>query len=186
MQPSHSKNRSLSRRGAAVVFASALVTNLAVAGLVAGWRAASDAPAPELRPAAWAGPPAPSMTALRGSVVLVAFFRPGDEGADELLDRLTAWDNDYRDLGLQVIGVCLPDPGAESDRDAIRSRLGRDLPFPVAIDAQLTCAQAYGIRSSPALAAADRGGRLRGVFGGAGHSNDVQATLSALLAEPTQ
>ena len=186
MQPDRSTDRSLSRRGAAVAFACAVAANLAVAGLVVGWRAPASAPAPALSPSAWLRQPGPNAAALRDSVTLIAFLRPGDQGAGALVSRLTAWHHRYHGAGLQVVGVCLVDPGATVDRGVVGALFGRDPAFPVAIDTELACARGYGVRTSPALVAVDRSGRIRSVFDQAGRWDDVQPTLSALLAEPAR
>ena len=183
MRPNHSTSSSLSRGGAATLFACSVVINIALAGLAVGWRPPGPACAPNLRPSAWLRQPASEVSDLRGRVVLIAFFGPCHEGADELVGHLTELDSHYGRVGLQVIGVCLPDGDVEADRGAI-ARLNPDPAFPVAIDAELACARQYGIQTSPTLVAIDRKGHIRHLFEGSGRWDDIDETLWTLLGEP--
>ncbi|KPJ63220.1 hypothetical protein AMK68_04100 [candidate division KD3-62 bacterium DG_56] len=128
----------------------------------------------------------PSMAELRGSVVLVAFFRCRDEDARWMLNRLAAWDSHYRRVGLRVIAVHLREAELDNDRDAVTALVGSHPPFPIAMDSDLTCARRYAIRTSPALVIVGRQGRIRQAFEEVTHSGDVERALYGLLAEESR
>jgi len=115
----------------------------------------------------------------RGRVVLLSLFADWCGRCKQQLPELIALDRDYRDAGLQVLGV-----GLDQDRDHLLSA-NRASDFPILHDGDKQIARLYDIGKLPMTLLIDRHGKVRYVHQGF-RGDDVEqyvTQLEALLAE---
>lgn len=140
-----------------------------------------DADAPELEHVQVVqGQLAPSLSALRGQVVVLEFWATWCVACRALLPTLNDWHARLQASGGTVVSVTT-DPVAQAARDAIE--LG--LRYPVLSDPEGVTAQAYQAFALPTLFVIDRAGIVRDVSVGYDPQRlaQIQATLSRLLSE---
>lgn len=152
----------------------AIIGLLAIAGIMALWLAFSRPGAVAENGGRPEGRMLPSLAgaiglsraaspdSLSGHVVVVAFLSLDLPRSLRAASTLTAWHDAYSRYGVRVLGVHVPAFAfaADSTRSARASqRLG--LRFPVALDASLEVARAFGgVSEPPRIIVADPGGRV--------------------------
>lgn len=144
----------------------------------------SCGPAPELRGIeSWFNTPGDeplTVADLQGRVVLIDFWAYSCINCQRSIPHVVAWDEQYRDLGLTVIGVHSPEYAFEKEERNVRvgaDALGID--YPVALDNSLSTWTTYRNRYWPAHYLVDADGTVRHIrFGEGGY-----ATTEALIRE---
>jgi cytochrome c biogenesis protein CcdA/thiol-disulfide isomerase/thioredoxin len=123
-----------------------------------------------------------TLAGLRGKVVLVDFWTYSCINCLRTLPHLKAWDAEYRDAGLAIVGVHAPEFAFErvpgNVRDAV-DRLG--IRYPVALDNGFTTWRSYENQYWPAKYLIDRTGRLRYTHFGEGAYAETEAIIRNLL-----
>jgi hypothetical protein len=139
--------------------------------------------APELAAAEWAGEPT-YLGALRGRVVLLDFFSYGDPEGYRALRWIRAFADHYREHGLTVLGVHVPAYGFERPVESARREVWRlGIPWPVALDHDLSITRAYENRDLPGRYLVDARGSVRGWHHGPGGHETIEAAARTLLRE---
>jgi thiol-disulfide isomerase/thioredoxin len=176
----------LSRR--AIVSAASV---LPLAALVAG-RAAYAAPAGSLSaPLAsvlgakqWLNTPRLRPEDVQGKVVLVNVWTYSCIYCLRTLPFLRAWAAKYKDQGLVVIGVHLPEFRFERDPENVRTALGfLGVGYPIAIDSDHGIWQALENNAWPTFYFIDAVGRIREHLEGEGSYEESERLIQALLSE---
>jgi thiol-disulfide isomerase/thioredoxin len=127
----------------------------------------------------------PAASELRGKVVLVDVFTFDCFNCQNVTPNLRALARTKRD-GLVILGIHSPETSIEHDRDQVVSHLGSlGVTWPVAIDNDFALWNAYRIQYWPTQMIFDRRGALRRVIIGDSQDAAVDATVNALLREPT-
>lgn len=156
--------------------------------LGAGDELASCGPAPEIRGIdGWLNTPGGepvSLDELRGEVVLIDFWAYSCINCQRSIPHVTAWDDAYRDAGLQVIGVHSPEYAFEKDRGNVEAG-ARDfgIEYPVALDNSLATWTAYRNRYWPAHYLIDASGTVRHIAFGEGHYDVTEKLIRQLLTD---
>ncbi len=102
-----------------------------------------------------------------------------------MIPALREWHQKYTEQGLTIIAVHSPEFNYEKDVNNVRQALiDLDVPYPVAIDNDMTTWRAYRNRYWPAMYFIDKKGHLRHLKIGEGHIAETEKILQALLAEP--
>jgi cytochrome c biogenesis protein CcdA/thiol-disulfide isomerase/thioredoxin len=146
------------------------------------------APAPEIRGTQeWFNTPGRrplSLTGLRGEVVLIDFWTYSCINCIRTLPYLKAWDERYRDAGLNVIGVHAPEFPFERDAGNVEAAVERNgLRYAVAQDNEFATWSAYGNQFWPAKYLIDARGRVRYYHFGEGDYEETEQAIRSLLAE---
>ncbi len=152
---------------------------------VAGSSLAIEGNFPSLNGASlWLNSPPLTPQQLRGKVVVVDFWTYSCINCLRALPYVNAWAAKYKDHGLVVIGVHAPEFAFEKDEANVR-RAVKDLsiPYPVAMDNDLTIWQAFNNQYWPADYFIDAQGRVRGHAYGEGDYDKSERIIQQLLAE---
>ncbi len=119
-----------------------------------------------------------------GRVVLIDFWTYTCINCIRTLPYLTAWDEQYRDDGLTIIGVHTPEFAFEKDAGNVADAIERhDIRYPVVQDNEFATWTAFGNRYWPAKYLIDAEGQVRLVHFGEGAYEETEAAIRALLAE---
>lgn len=121
---------------------------------------------------------------LRGKVVLVDFWAYSCINCQRSIPHVVAWDEAYRDAGLQVIGVHSPEYAFEKDAGNVASGI-RDfgIDYPVALDNDLATWTAYRNRYWPAHYLIDAKGVVRQIAFGEGAYSATEKLIRQLLEQ---
>lgn len=138
--------------------------------------------APDLSPSLnWVNCPEQRIAALRGRVVLLAFWHAASAPSANLLADLAYLQLRYAD-GLSVIGIHTPKFDAQRDADLVARAVNRlGVRFPVASDADAVAWQHYGIRGWPSVAVIDARGRLVETVAGDQQRDALEGIIVRLL-----
>ncbi|MEX2194363.1 MAG: cytochrome c biogenesis protein DipZ [Thermoleophilaceae bacterium] len=141
--------------------------------------------APELVPGGrWLNSEPLSLRELRGKVVLVDFWTYTCINCIRTFPHLKAWDTEYRDDGLVIVGVHTPEFAFEKDAGNVRDAIEQSgLRYPVMQDNDFATWNAYGNRFWPAKYLIDADGQLRFVHFGEGEYEETEKAIRSLLAE---
>lgn len=127
------------------------------------------------------------LTELRGQVVLIDFWAYSCINCQRSIPHVVAWDEAYRDAGLQVIGIHSPEYAFEKDAANVAAG-ARDfgIEYPVALDNTLSTWTAYRNRYWPAHYLIDAEGTVRHISFGEGNYAATEKMIRELLedAEP--
>jgi thiol-disulfide isomerase/thioredoxin len=140
-----------------------------------------DAGAPEFERVEVAqGAVGPTLTALRGQVVVLEFWATWCGACRALLPTLNAWHDRYRPEGALVVSITM-DPVLKAAEDA--AELG--MHYPVLSDPDGMTAQAYQAFALPTLFVIDRRGVVRDVSVGYDPDRiaELEVTLRRLISE---
>ncbi|MCW2960476.1 MAG: hypothetical protein JWM90_863 [Thermoleophilia bacterium] len=119
---------------------------------------------------------------LTGKVVLVDFWTYSCINCIRTLPYLRAWDEQYRDDGLVILGVHTPEFGFEKSLDNVRDAVDDlDVTWPVAQDNDYDTWNNFGNRFWPAKYLIDRDGTVRLVHYGEGSYAETEAHIRTLL-----
>ena len=124
------------------------------------------------------------MEDLRGKVVLVDFWTYTCINWLRTLAYVRAWYEEYRELGLVVVGVHTPEFWFEHDVDNIRwAAKEMRVEYPLAIDSDYGVWRDFGNRYWPAVYIADEQGRIRHHHFGEGDYEECERAIQMLLRE---
>jgi len=143
-------------------------------------------PAPEIRGIdTWLNTPDGAgleLADLRGQVVLLDFWAYSCINCQRSVPHVVAWDDAYRDLGLQVIGVHTPEYAFERETRNVASGAERfGITYPVAQDNSYATWTAYRNRYWPAHYLIDADGQVRQVSQGEGGYAATEQLIRDLL-----
>lgn len=152
-----------------------------------------DKPAPDIAPVKWIKDTPTTLAALRGQVVALEFWAAWCPDCRQFIPALRNWHMRYGKSGLRILSLTRfygfngREAGKASEVEELaflsKFKLGRSIPYGVAIDDGQKGFDAYHVRSIPTLAMIDRAGRVRLVF--TWHTNPALAEymIKKLLAE---
>jgi thiol-disulfide isomerase/thioredoxin len=142
--------------------------------------AAGDLPA--FKATRWVNSTPLTAEALRGRVVLVDFWEYTCINWIRTLPYVKAWNRNYAELGLVVIGVHAPEfefgKRAENIDRGIRDH---DLTYPIALDNDFAIWHALGNNAWPAKYLFDAQGKLMKRWAGEGRYDEIEAEIRRLL-----
>jgi len=125
-----------------------------------------------------------SLESLRGRVVLIDFWTYSCINCIRTLPYLKAWDDRYRDAGLNIIGVHAPEFPFERDAGNVEDAVRRNgLRYAVAQDNDFVTWRAYGNEFWPAKYLIDARGQVRYTHFGEGEYGTTERAIRSLLAE---
>ena len=121
---------------------------------------------------------------LRGQVVLIDFWAYSCINCQRSIPHVVAWDEAYRDAGLQIIGIHSPEYAFEKDAGNVASGI-RDfgIEYPVALDNQLSTWTNYRNRYWPAHYLIDAEGVVRHISFGEGNYAATEKMIRELLQD---
>ena len=121
---------------------------------------------------------------LRGEVVLIDFWAYSCINCQRSIPHVVAWDEAYRDAGLNVIGVHSPEYAFEKDTNNVAAgakKFGID--YPVALDNNLATWTNYRNRYWPAHYLIDASGTVRHISFGEGNYETTERMIRELLED---
>jgi cytochrome c biogenesis protein CcdA/thiol-disulfide isomerase/thioredoxin len=122
--------------------------------------------------------------ASEGKVVLLDFWTYSCINCIRTLPYLKAWDEQYRDDGLVIVGVHAPEFAFEKDAGNVeRAIADNGIEYPVVQDNELGTWTAYGNQYWPAKYLVGADGELRYTHFGEGEYETTEKAIRALLAE---
>ncbi len=129
-----------------------------------------------------------SLEELRGQVVAVRFWTFGCRNCQATPSHLQDWYAEYRDQGLEVVGIHAPEFAYEAEVDNIvEAAADLGVSWPIALDTQKHTFhdRQEGLRGDwPRVYLLDRVGNIRYDHPGEGRYGQTEAAIRALLAEP--
>jgi thiol-disulfide isomerase/thioredoxin len=145
----------------------------------------SSAPvAPELAPGTWINSEPLTLKSLRGRVVVVEFWTFGCYNCRNTLPSVKAWDAQYREKGLTVVGVHSPEFDEEKNLENLRREVASlGIQFPVVTDNDYATWRAYDVEAWPTIFVLDKLGRIRWTHVGEGKYDETEQVIQKLLAE---
>jgi cytochrome c biogenesis protein CcdA/thiol-disulfide isomerase/thioredoxin len=124
------------------------------------------------------------MDELRGRVVLIDFWTYTCINCIRTFPHLKAWDSEYRDDGLTIVGVHAPEFPFEKDAGNVADAVEQNgIEYPVAQDNDLATWSAYGNQYWPAKYLIDANGQVRYVHFGEGEYEQTEQAIRTLLRE---
>ena len=121
---------------------------------------------------------------LRGQVVLLDFWAYSCINCQRSIPHVVAWDEAYRDAGLQVIGIHSPEYAFEKDAGNVAAGAREfGIAYPVALDNSLATWTTYRNRYWPAHYLIDAQGVVRHISCGEGNYAATESLIRELLAE---
>jgi cytochrome c biogenesis protein CcdA/thiol-disulfide isomerase/thioredoxin len=125
-----------------------------------------------------------SMEGLRGRVVLIDFWTYTCINCIRTLPYVTAWDREYRDDGLTIVGVHTPEFAFEKDAGNVADAIEQNgIDYPVVQDNDFGTWTAFGNQYWPAKYLIDAEGQVRYVHFGEGEYETTERAIRALLDE---
>lgn len=129
-----------------------------------------------------------SLEELRGSVVVLQFWTYSCSNCKATLPHLQGIYAEYRDHGLEIVGVHAPEFDFEKDPAGIREAADRlGVTWPIALDTDKRNFHSWQEGPTaywPRTYVIDREGRIRFDHIGEGAYDQLEATVTALLGEP--
>ena len=128
-----------------------------------------------------------TMEGLRGQVVLIDFWTYTCINCIRTLPYLRAWDEEYRNRGLTIVGVHSPEFAFEKEAGNVADAIEQNgLEYPVVQDNELGTFRAFGNQYWPAKYLIDADGQVRYVHFGEGSYDETESAIRTLLAEAGQ
>jgi len=125
-----------------------------------------------------------ALTEGEGRVVLIDFWTYTCINCIRTLPYLKAWDSEYRDDGLTIVGVHAPEFAFERDAGNVADAIdGNGIAYPVVQDNEFGTWNAFANQYWPAKYLIDADGRVRYVHFGEGSYEQTEAAIRSLLAE---
>ncbi len=126
----------------------------------------------------------PALTREQGGVVLIDFWTYTCINCIRTLPYLKAWDTEYRDDGLTIVGVHAPEFAFERDAGNVAEAIERnEIEYPVVQDNDFGTWNAFANQYWPAKYLIDAEGEVRYVHFGEGDYERTEAAIRSLLAE---
>ncbi|CAN5197832.1 cytochrome c biogenesis protein DipZ [soil metagenome] len=120
----------------------------------------------------------------QGHVVLIDFWTYTCINCIRTFPYLKAWDEEYRDDGLTIVGVHSPEFAFEKDAGNVADAIADNgIEYPVAQDNELATWSAWGNQFWPAKYLIDADGNVRYAHFGEGEYAETEAAIRSLLAE---
>ncbi len=120
----------------------------------------------------------------QGHVVLIDFWTYTCINCLRTLPYIKAWDDEYRDDGLTIIGVHSPEFQFEKDASNVEDAIAdNDIEYPVVQDNDLATWSAWGNQYWPAKYLIDSTGQVRFTHFGEGNYEETELAIRSLLAE---
>ena len=124
------------------------------------------------------------LESLRGKVVLIDFWAYSCINCQRSLPHVVAWDETYRDLGLEVIGIHSPEYAFEKDAANVAAGIADfGIEYPVALDNSLATWTNYRNRYWPAHYLIDAEGTVRHISFGEGNYAATEKLIRQLLED---
>ncbi|KJL49401.1 Thiol-disulfide oxidoreductase YkuV [Microbacterium hydrocarbonoxydans] len=124
------------------------------------------------------------LESLRGKVVLIDFWAYSCINCQRSLPHVVAWDQAYRDLGLQVVGIHSPEYAFEKDPGNVAAGVADfGIDYPVALDNSLSTWTSYRNRYWPAHYLIDAEGTVRHISFGEGGYAETEKLIRELLKD---
>nr|MBA2546430.1 cytochrome c biogenesis protein DipZ [Solirubrobacterales bacterium] len=121
---------------------------------------------------------------LRGQVVLIDFWTYTCINCIRTFPHLRAWDSEYRDDGLTIVGVHAPEFPFERDAGNVADAIEQnEIDYPVVQDNEMGTWNAYGNQYWPAKYLIDADGQVRYVHFGEGDYDETEEAIRTLLRE---
>ncbi len=143
--------------------------------------------------AAWINSKPLKLSSLRGQVVVLHFWTFGCENCQHNYPALKAWQNEYADKGVTIIGVHTPETAREVHIENVRrSAEKHGLKYPIVFDKGGRTWKAWGNRWWPSTYLIDKLGFVRYRWDGEfnwknAHGESIlRKKIEELLAEPTR
>ncbi len=117
----------------------------------------------------------------KGKVVYVDFWASWCGPCAKSFPFMSELSRDFKDKGLQVIGVNLDEASADAQNFLAKYPAN----FAIAVDTNEQCAKDFGVQAMPSTYLVDRNGTVRHVHLGfrAGEAKELRALVEQLLAE---
>jgi thiol-disulfide isomerase/thioredoxin len=120
----------------------------------------------------------------QGHVVLIDFWTYTCINCIRTLPYLTAWDEEYRDDGLTIVGVHAPEFPFEKEASNVEDAIADNgIEYPVVQDNELATWTAWGNQYWPAKYLIDADGQVRYTHFGEGSYDETEQAIRSLLAE---
>jgi cytochrome c biogenesis protein CcdA/thiol-disulfide isomerase/thioredoxin len=120
----------------------------------------------------------------QGKVVLIDFWTYTCINCIRTLPYIKAWDEEYRDDGLVIVGVHSPEFAFEKDPDNVADAIADNgIRYPVVQDNELGTWTAFGNQYWPAKYLIDADGEVRFAHFGEGSYEETEQAIRSLLAE---
>jgi cytochrome c biogenesis protein CcdA/thiol-disulfide isomerase/thioredoxin len=117
-------------------------------------------------------------------VVLIDFWTYTCINCIRTLPYLKAWDEEYRNDGLTIVGVHAPEFPFEKDAENVKGAIADNgIEYPVVQDNELATWTAWGNQYWPAKYLIDADGQVRYTHFGEGAYSETETAIRALLAE---
>lgn len=124
------------------------------------------------------------LDSLRGKVVLIDFWAYSCINCQRSIPHVVGWDKQYRDAGLQVIGIHSPEYAFEKDAGNVAAGAEAfGITYPVALDNSLSTWTNYRNRYWPAHYLIDADGTVRHISFGEGGYAVTESLIRELLQE---
>lgn len=148
----------------------------------------TDRPAPDFQGIShWLNTPdnqALSLKDFQGRVVLIDFWTYTCINCQRSLPFVTAWDREYRDQGLVIIGVHTPEFRFERKLENVKAEVKKyNIEYPVALDNDYKTWRAYQNHYWPAKYLINKKGEIVYFRFGEGAYDVTEAKIQELLAE---
>ena len=125
-----------------------------------------------------------SMKTLRGKVILVFFWTSNDINCGIAISYLNQWYSQYKDKGLEIIGVHTSEWAFNASESEVFNRIeALGIKFPVVLDNDSSMRAAYGQLPWPSFTLVDRGGYIRAQYSIFFKYSDIKIMLQTLLEE---
>ncbi|MFI4957185.1 MAG: cytochrome c biogenesis protein DipZ [Gammaproteobacteria bacterium] len=123
-----------------------------------------------------------TMESLKGKVVLIDFWTYSCINCVRTLPYMKAWDHEYRDKGLVIVGVHAPEFEFEKNTDNIKSAIAKNhIEYPVAVDNKLFTWDAFHNRYWPAQYLINKEGEVVYTHFGEGDDDITEHNIKTLL-----
>ncbi len=120
----------------------------------------------------------------QGNVVLIDFWTYTCINCLRTIPYLTAWDDEYRDDGLTIVGVHSPEFPFEKEASNVEDAIADTaIEYPVVQDNELATWSAWGNQYWPAKYLIDAEGQVRFTHFGEGSYEETEEAIRSLLAE---
>lgn len=117
-------------------------------------------------------------------VVLIEFWAYSCANCKNVQPYLNAWYNNYKDDGLQVIGVHTPEFEFEKDPGSVEKAVKKaNIQYPIVLDNNKATWAAYNQRYWPAIYLIDTDGFIRYTHFGEGAYDETEKKIQELLSE---